>query len=61
MTGSPPEVWPTGPVPNWSIPNPITINCTGCGTAFITDANSPAARDRLCLICYFGPSLEDVP
>jgi hypothetical protein len=51
----PPDPWLAGPVPNPSIPNPVIIDCTGCGTAFTCDATSEAARDRLCPPCALGP------
>jgi len=47
-----------GPVPNPCMPNPITITCIRCSRPFVTDAASPAARDQICLSCYFGPELD---
>jgi hypothetical protein len=53
----PPDPCLCGSVPNPCIPNPITVTCIRCTEPFITDASSPAARDRICLDCYFGPEL----
>ena len=44
-------------MPNQCIPNPVTITCIRCTKPFVTDATSPAAKDRVCLDCYFGPEL----
>jgi hypothetical protein len=56
----PPDPWLCGPVPNPCIPNPITITCIRCTKPFSTDASSPAAKDRICPDCYFGPELAVV-
>ena len=40
-----------------AIPNPITLTCIRCTKPFVTDADSRAAKDRICLCCYFGPEL----
>jgi hypothetical protein len=37
-----------------AIPDPITIDCTRCGQAFVCDATSPAARDQTCIPCDLG-------
>jgi hypothetical protein len=42
------------------MPSPVTLTCIRCTKPFITDATSPAARDQICLSCYFGPELEDI-
>jgi hypothetical protein len=60
MTGPPPDPWPAGPVPNPSIPNPVTITCTRCGQPFICDTTSTAARDQTCGPCATGLAPEDI-
>jgi hypothetical protein len=51
----PPDPWPAGPVPNPSIPDPITVTCTRCEQPFVCDATSLAARDHICGPCAVSP------
>ena len=56
MTGPPlPDPGPLVPVPDPLMPDPVTVECIGCGQAFVCDASSQAANDRICGPCATGP------
>ena len=48
------------PVPNPLIPDPVIIDCAACGTPFVCDATSRAAREQTCGPCAI-PSRFDPP
>ena len=50
------------PVPNPAIPDPILLDWTTCGTPFICDATSQAAREGTCSTCAIpGPARPPGP
>ncbi len=52
VTGPPPpDPGRLIPVPNPSMPDPVTIECIHCGQVFLCDASSQAAGDRTCGPC----------
>ena len=56
MTGPlPPDPGHLTPAPNPSMPQPVTIESTHCGQAFLCDASSQAAGDQTCGPCTTAP------